>query len=247
MKRLEDKVAVITGGAGGMGSVHAQLFIKEGAKVIIADLDDKNGEELATELGGNAHFIKLDVTDAESWKHLVSETEKIFGPINILVNNAGIAITKPYLETSVEEYKNLISINQDGIFIGMQEVYPSMKKTGKGSIVNISSTAGLVGVESQTAYGTSKFAVRGMTKHAAIEFAKDNIRVNSVHPGAIKTAMLDQEDTRSILEALAKKIPLGRVAEPIEVSNLVLFLASDESSYSTGSEFIIDGGLSQQL
>src|SRR5699024_3575981 len=174
-------------------------------------------------------------------------TESIFGNINILVNNAGIAFTKPYLDTDVEEYKNLISINQDGIFIGMKEIYPSMKKAGKGSIINISSTAGLTGVANQTAYGTSKFAVRGMTKHAALEFAKDNIRVNSVHPGAIKTAMLDQEDTKSILEALEKKIPLQRIAEPIEVSNLVLFLASDESSYSTGAEFVVDGGLSQQL
>ncbi len=247
MKRLDNKVAVITGGSGGMGSVHAQLFVEEGARVIIADLDSDNGEKLASELGENARFIKLDVTDAESWRNLVQETERLFGPINILVNNAGVAITKPYLETSVEEYKNIISVNQDGIYIGMQEVYPSMKKAGSGSIINVSSTAGLTGVESQTAYGTSKFAVRGMTKHAALEFAKDNIRVNSIHPGAIKTAMLDQEDTRTILEALEKKIPLGRVAEPIEVSYLVLFLASDESSYSTGAEFVIDGGLSQQL
>ncbi|HLR33442.1 MAG TPA: glucose 1-dehydrogenase [Fodinibius sp.] len=247
MKRLENKIAVITGGAGGMGTVHAQLFIKEGAKVIIADLDNEKGEKLATELGENAQFIKLDVTDVESWKILVRETERIFGHINILVNNAGIAITKPYLDTSFEEYKNLISVNQDGIFIGMKEIYPSMKKADNGSIINISSTAGLLGVEKQTAYGTSKFAVRGMTKHAALEFAKDNIRVNSVHPGAIRTEMLDQEDTRSILEALEKTIPLQRIAEPIEVSNLVLFLASDESSYSTGAEFIVDGGLSQKL
>lgn len=243
MSRLDGKVAVITGAAGGMGESHARRFVKEGAKVVIADLDSENGKKLADELGDQAVFIDLDVTDEDNWKNLVEETENQFGPINILVNNAGIVASNSIADTSYEVYQKTIKINQDGVFLAMKHVYSSMKKAEIGSIVNISSVNGLVGGVNNSAYITSKFAVRGLTKAGAAEFAKDNIRVNSVHPGTIKTAMTEQEDVQDIIEAALKNVPMDRLAEPEEITNLVLYLASDESSYSTGSEFIADGGM----
>jgi len=243
MSRLDGKVAVITGAAGGMGESHARSFVKEGAKVVIADLDSENGKKLADELGDQAVFIDLDVTDEDNWKHLVEETENQFGPINVLVNNAGIVASNSIADTSYEDYQKTIKINQDGVFLAMKHVYSSMKKAEIGSIVNISSVNGLVGGVNNSAYITSKFAVRGLTKAGAAEFAKDNIRVNSVHPGTIKTAMTEQEDVQDIIEAALKNVPMDRLAEPEEITNLVLYLASDESSYSTGSEFIADGGM----
>jgi len=243
MSRLDGKVAVITGAAGGMGESHARRFVKEGAKVVIADLDSENGKKLADELGDQAVFIDLDVTDEDNWKNLVEETENQFGPINILVNNAGIVASNSIADTSYEDYQKTIKINQDGVFLAMKHVYSSMKKAEIGSIVNISSVNGLVGGVNNSAYITSKFAVRGLTKAGAAEFAKDNIRVNSVHPGTIKTAMTEQEDVQDIIEAALKNVPMDRLAEPEEITNLVLYLASDESSYSTGSEFIADGGM----
>lgn len=245
MARLEGKVAVVTGGAGGMGASHAKRFVKEGAKVVIADLGTTNGENAAKELGKNATFIELDVTDESSWKNLVEQTESTFGPINILVNNAGIVASSSIKDTSYEEYKKTITINQDGIFLGMKHVHPSMKKADKGSIVNISSISGIVGNSNNSAYVASKFAVRGLTKAAAAEFGVDNIRVNSVHPGVIRTAMTEQPDVKEIVQAMVEVVPLKRLAEPEEITDLVLYLASDEASYSTGTEFIADGGLTQ--
>lgn len=247
MGRLDGKVAVITGGAGGMGEVHAKAFIEEGAKVVIADLSTSKGKETAEELGDQAKFIELDVTDEESWKKLVEETEERFGPINILVNNAGIVVSKSIEDTSLEDFRKTTSINQDGVFLGMKYVFPSMKKAESGSIVNISSIAGIVGSNNNSAYTASKFAVRGLTKSAAVEFAPHNIRVNSVHPGTIRTPMTEQEDVRDLVKEMEKTIPMKRIAEPIEITNLVLYLASDESSYSTGTEFVADGGLIQQM
>lgn len=244
MKRLEGKVAIITGAAQGMGAAHARLFVENGAKVVITDLNEEKGHALAKELGDNARFVTHNVTNEEDWKTVVAKTEEAFGPADILVNNAGITMAKNMLDVTVEEYKRIVDINQVSVFIGMKEVAPSMAKNGGGSIVNISSMNGLVA--GAIGYTDTKFAVRGMTKAAAINLAPMGIRVNSVHPGVIATPMVVQEDTKAAVEEFSKHIPLKRVAQPEEVSNLVLYLASDESSYSTGSEFVIDGGMTAQ-
>ncbi|TSI11747.1 SDR family NAD(P)-dependent oxidoreductase [Lysinibacillus sp. BW-2-10] len=241
MSRLEGKVAVITGGARGMGAAHVRKFVEEGAKVVFTDLNEEGGRALAQELGENAVFIKQDVTNAADWDTVITETESKFGPVNILVNNAGISMSKPFLEMSEEEYRKIVDINQVSVFLGMKAVAPSMQKTGNGSIVNISSINGLVG--GAVGYTDTKFAVRGITKAAALQLAHLGIRVNSVHPGVIETPMVTEGDAVEMIKEFAKHIPLRRVAQSEEVSNLVLFLASDESSYSTGSEFVIDGGL----
>lgn len=242
MARLEGKVAIITGAAQGMGAAHAKLFIEEGAKVVITDLNKENGQALAVELGENAAFIKQNVASEDDWATVIAKAEEAFGPVNVLVNNAGITMAKSILQTTAEEYRRIVEINQVSVFLGMKAVIPSMQKAGGGSIVNISSLNGLVA--GAIGYTDTKFAVRGMTKAAAIEGAHYNIRVNSVHPGVIATPMVVQEDTKAVVEEFAKHIPLQRVAQPEEVSKMVLFLASDESSYSTGSEFVIDGGIS---
>lgn len=247
MGRLDGKVAVITGGAGGMGKMHAEFFIREGAKVVIADLESSDGKTYADELGDQALFVSLDVTKEEDWKNVMSQTEEKFGPVSILVNNAGIVIQNSIENTSLEEYRKTIYINQDGVFLGMKHVLPSMKKAKGGSIINISSIAGIVGGANNMAYTASKFAVRGMTKAAAAEFAEFGIRVNSVHPGVIRTPMTEQEGVKELIQEMEKDIPMKRIAEPEEITNLVLFLASDESSYSTGTEFIADGGLIQVM
>ena len=241
MKRLEGKVAIITGAAQGMGASHARKFVEEGAKVVLTDLNKEKGEALSAELGENALFVSQNVTSAEDWAKVVAEAEKTFGKVDVLVNNAGITMAKSILQTTEEEYRRIVEINQVSVFLGMKTVIPAMQKAGGGSIVNISSMNGLVA--GAIGYTDTKFAVRGMTKAAAIECANYGIRVNSVHPGVIATPMVVQEDTKAAVEAFSKHIPLKRVAEPEEVSNLVLYLASDESSYSTGSEFVIDGGM----
>jgi len=241
MKRLEGKVAIITGAAQGMGASHARKFVEEGAKVVLTDLNKEKGEVLSAELGENALFVTQNVTSAEDWAKVVAEAEKTFGKVDVLVNNAGITMAKSILQMTEEEYRRIVEINQVSVFLGMKTVVPAMQKAGGGSIVNISSMNGLVA--GAIGYTDTKFAVRGMTKAAAIECANYGIRVNSVHPGVIATPMVVQEDTKAAVEAFSKHIPLKRVAEPEEVSNLVLYLASDESSYSTGSEFVIDGGM----
>ena len=244
MNRLEGKVAIITGAAQGMGAAHATLFVKEGAKVIITDLNEERGNALAEELGENAVFVKQNVASEDDWATVIAKAEETFGPVNVLVNNAGITMAKSMMETSLEDYRRIVEINQVSVFLGMKAALPSMQKAGGGSIVNISSLNGLVA--GAIGYTDTKFAVRGMTKAAAIEAAHYKVRVNSVHPGVIDTRMVMQEDTKAAVEAFAKHIPVGRVAQPEEVSKMVLFLASDDSSYSTGSEFVIDGGLSAQ-
>ncbi|MGM9943602.1 MAG: glucose 1-dehydrogenase [Lysinibacillus sp.] len=244
MSRLSNKVAIITGAAQGMGAAHARLFIEEGAKVVLTDLNEEKGNALAAELGENALFVKQNVTSEEDWATVIAKAEEAFGPVNVLVNNAGIIIAKNMLDITLEEYRRIVEINQVSVFLGMKAVAASMQKAGGGSIVNISSMNGLVA--GAIGYTDTKFAVRGMTKAAAISLAPMGIRVNSVHPGVIATPMVVQKDTKESVEAFAKFIPLKRVAQPEEVSKMVLFLASDESSYSTGSEFIIDGGLTAQ-
>jgi 3alpha(or 20beta)-hydroxysteroid dehydrogenase len=243
MNRLDGKIAIITGGARGMGASHAKKCMQEGAKVVITDILEKEGSELAEQLGKNVRFMKHDVVKMAEWQKVIAATEETFGPINVLVNNAGIAAVNSIEDTSEEEYRRTVDINQLSVFLGMKAVLPSMRRAGSGSIVNISSIYGLVGAR-VAAYTASKFGVRGLTKAAAIEFGEFNIRVNSVHPGVILTPMSmgNIEHAKPMLEGL----PLRRPAQPEEVSNLIVYLASDEASYSTGSEFIIDGGLSAQ-
>ncbi|SEU09782.1 glucose 1-dehydrogenase [Paenibacillus sp. NFR01] len=241
MKRLEGKIAIVTGAAQGMGAAHARRFVAEGAKVVLTDLNEEKGAALVNELGANALFVKQDVTSEEDWAAVIAKTEEKFGPVNVLVNNAGITMAKSILQTSLGEYRRIVDINQVSVFLGMKSVIPSMRKAGGGSVVNISSINGIVG--GAIGYTDTKFAVRGMTKAAAVECAHYGIRVNSVHPGVIATPMVVQEDTKAAVEEFAKHIPIKRVAEPEEVTSLVLYLASDESSYSTGAEFVVDGGI----
>ena len=244
MARLQDKVVIITGAAQGMGETHARLCIVEGAKVVLTDINSEKGDALAKELGANAIFIKHDVTSEENWAHVVKATQDKFGQIDVLVNNAGITTSKSILDTSLDDYRKIIETNQVSVFLGMKAVIPAMKAAKQGSIINISSVNGLVG--GAIGYTDSKFAVRGMTKAVALECAAYGIRVNSIHPGVIATPMIMQGDTKNVVEAFAKSVPMKRVAQPEEVSGMVVFLASDDSSYSTGSEFIADGGLTAQ-
>lgn len=243
MGRLDEKVAIITGAARGMGAGHVQRFIKEGAKVVFTDILADEGEALSKELGENTLFVKHDITSADDWKEVVKQTEEAFGSVDILVNNAGIDVPETPLEEVEEEtYRKVVDVNQVSVFFGMREVVPSMKKAGGGSIVNISSLAGMIGSRMKVAYTASKFAVRGMTKAASLELGEYGIRVNSVHPGFIRTKMTEH----LINDELVNMFPLKKAGEPEEVSNLVLYLASDESSYSTGTEFVIDGGMGAQ-
>ncbi len=242
MGRLNGKVALITGAARGMGAAHAERFLEEGAKVVITDIID--GEKTAKKLGENCVFMKHDVTKREDWERVVKDAEETFGPINILVNNAGIAKVKPWDQFTDEEYDMHYKINQLGVYLGMQITVPSMQKAGIGSIVNISSIAGMLGNPNGSAYTATKFAVRGMTKTAALDWGQFNIRANSVHPGVIRTPMTMENPNvdKSLVEQMGESNALGRIGDPIEISNLVLFLASDESSFCTGAEFVADGG-----
>ena len=224
-----------------MGESHVRRFVEEGAKVVFTDINEEVGEQLSAELGDNALFVKHDVTDEAGWQEVVEKTESAFGPVNVLVNNAGISMSKSIADMSVEEYKKIIDINQVSVFIGIKAVLPSMQKAEGGSIVNISSMNGIVG--GAVGYTDSKFAVRGLTKAAALQVGHLGIRVNSVHPGVIETPMVTEGDAVEQIKEFAKHIPMRRMAQSEEVTNMVLFLASEESSYSTGSEFIIDGGL----
>lgn len=245
MKLLDGKVAIITGGAKGMGEFHAKKMVEEGAKVIIGDLDVENGEKLATELGiENALFVKLDVTDTESWTNIVQTTKDTFGTVDILVNNAGLAgAITGLLDIEESLYKKIIEINQDGTFYGMRAVLPTMVEKNGGSIINISSLAGLRhDITVNPAYTASKFAIRGLTKQAAYEFADKNIRVNAVLPGAILTPMAEATLSKEQIDEVSNTLlPMKRFADPKEVSELIVFLASDKASYISGGDYVIDG------
>lgn len=247
--RLDGKVALITGGARGMGASEAQLFIDEGAKVVITDILDDDGKKTAARLspdGKNCVFLHHDVTSESDWDAVVKEALATFGQIDILINNAGIFERGSVLDTSLTMFERTMDINVTGVFLGMKAVAPHMVQRKTGSIVNISSVAGLNGTPGFLAYGASKWAVRGMTKGVAKELAPFGVRVNSIHPGIIDTPMLQTFDAagEGVREAVRTRIPLGYEAEPIHVARLALYLGSDDSAYSTGSEFIVDGGWS---
>lgn len=244
MGKLDGKVAIITGAAQGMGAAHAKLFVSQGAKVVITDVKEAEGKQLAAELGDATIFIKHDVASAADWQNVVDQTKAKFGRIDILVNNAGITFAKRLQDISEEDYIKIFKINQLGTFLGVKAVAKEMVAQHAGSIVNISSLNGLVG--GAVGYTDTKFAVRGMTKAAALELAPSGVRVNSVHPGVIETPMISQPGTEEAVKQFAKAIPLRRIAKPEEVSKLVLFVASDDASYATGSEFVVDGGMSAQ-
>ena len=248
MGRLDGKVAIITGASQGMGEAHSRRFVAEGARVAMTDINAERGEQIASELGQDAVFIEADAASMPDWERVVKESESRFGPVTVLVNNAGIiGPIAGILELSVEDYHHVCAVNQHSQFYGMKCVIPSMLKAGGGSIINVSSIAGLVVIVGtpNLAYVTSKFASRGMSKYAAIECGKHNIRVNSVHPGYIKTPMMAAA-TDEAGGGIASQIPLGRMAEPDEVSQLVVWLASDDSSYMSATEQVIDAGLTAQ-
>jgi 3alpha(or 20beta)-hydroxysteroid dehydrogenase len=247
MGRLDGKVALVSGGARGMGEAHCRFLANEGASVAVCDVIDEEAEAVAAAIGEAAIALHLDVTSEADWATAVSATQQAFGKLDVLVNNAGITAIAPLEEMTLAQYRDVTEVNQTGVFLGMKAVIAPMKAAGGGSIINVSSIDGLVGMNLVMGYLASKWAVRGMTRGAAMELAPHRIRVNSVHPGFIHTRMGNPDgvpEARGFLDAWAREaIPIGRAGEPEDIAQLVVFLASDESSYSTGSEFVADGGL----
>ena len=248
--RLEGKVALITGGARGQGAAEAMLFAREGAKVVIADVLDREGMAVAAEiaeLGGEALYVHLDVSSETDWRQAVDTVVSSYGKLDVLVNNAAIWRGGNVADTSSEQWDQVLAINAKGAFLGTKLSIPQMRDAGGGSIVNISSTAGLVGSRTSTAYSASKGAVRLLTKSTAVQYGAEGIRANSIHPGPIDTAMGDQvwPDAGSRDEAIERTV-LRRLGTPDDIANGALFLASDESSFMTGTELVIDGGLTAQ-
>jgi len=239
--QLEGKVAIITGAARGQGAAEARLFAAEGAKVVLTDLS-RDGAVIAADIGASALFLEHDVGDEAGWGDVVSNTLKEFGRVDILVNNAGLYIPRALPDTDAALMERHYRVNQLGVFFGMKAVIAPMKDAGGGSIVNISSQAGQAGHPGMFAYATTKWAVRGMTKVAARDLAQFKIRVNSVHPGLIDTPMLD-ENTQAALDAFKEATPLGRLGTVEEIADLVIFLASERSSFITGAEIAITGGI----
>ena len=233
---LDGAVAIVTGAARGMGAEHVRGLVAAGAKVMATDVLDEQGQALADELGGSVMYRHLDVTDAAGWETVVAQTEEAWGPVKVLVNNAGIVMFGPIETLAPSDWQRAIDINLTGVFLGMHAVVASMKQANGGAIVNISSTAGLQGYANLGAYVASKWGVRGLTKTAAIELGPSNIRVNSIHPGPIRTPMTDGLD----LDMVADQ-PIARIGEPEEVTAMLLFILQD-ATYSTGHEFIVDGG-----
>jgi len=242
--RLQGKVALISGSARGIGEADARLFVAEGAKVVMGDVLDEEGNKAAAALGEAASYVHLDVTNSESWGAAVDHAQDRFGQLDVLVNNAGILRFNSIEDTSLDEFEAVIRVNQVGAFLGMKAALPALRAAGGGSIVNISSTAGLEALYGLVSYCSSKFAVRGMTKVAALEFGDDNIRVNSVHPGGTNTALVTGAGSDAPSEeGFEPPQPIKRIADPSEIAEMVLWLASDASSFCTGAEFVVDGGL----
>jgi 3alpha(or 20beta)-hydroxysteroid dehydrogenase len=244
MGRLDGKVVLITGAARGQGAAATRRFVAEGARVMISDVLDEEGKALAEELGEATWYQSLDVGDEQAWADATAQLERVFGRMDVLVNNAGVLFFAELEQTTLADYERVIRTNQIGTFLGMRAAVPMLKRVGGGSIVNLSSVEGIGGMPLLTAYSASKFAIRGMTKVAAMELAPFGIRVNSVHPGAVDTSMVSSALGGMPVDnsLIGRRVPLGRVGRPEEVANVVLFLASDESSYCTGGEFPVDGG-----
>ena len=249
MKRVQGKVAIITGAARGMGEAHARLFAVEGAMVLMTDVLDEPGNKVAAELreaGHDVHYMRMDVTSEKDWTEAIAEAERRWGRVDIVLNNAGIVGSmKGAHEEDLDEWKKITAINQQGVFLGIKHSVPAMRRAGGGAIVNTCSINGAVGGAGFFSYQASKGSVRMMTKAAALQYVRDNIRVNSVLPGLVMTPMAAEEGEESN-RAFAAATPMGRAARPEEVSYGVLFLASDEASYITGTELYIDGGYTAQ-
>jgi 3alpha(or 20beta)-hydroxysteroid dehydrogenase len=244
--RLEGKVALITGAAGGIGAAAARRLAQEGARLVLSDADLEGARRLARELGDErADAIEHDVTSEERWQAVLAHALEAHGRLDVLVNNAGVFLAAPLTETSVADFRRVLDVNATGVFLGMRTVAPAMVERGSGSIINISSVAGLTGAPMLTAYSASKWAVRGMSKVAARELAQFGVRVNSLHPGQIDTDMntRQREKTPELIDRLIRGIPLGRIGAPEEVAHAIAYLASDESVYVTGAELAIDGGV----
>jgi 3alpha(or 20beta)-hydroxysteroid dehydrogenase len=238
MGRLDGKVALITGGARGQGASEGALFAAEGAAVYLTDVLVEDGAKIAADIG--ATFLEHDVTSPEQWDAVVGRVVADHGRVDALINNAGILLWATMTETALADWQRIVAVNQTGVFLGMQAVASHMSRQGSGSIINISSIAGLSGTSSCFAYGATKWAVRGMTKSAAQELGPHGVRVNSIHPGIIDTPMLAGQP----LDQIAANVPLRRYASPAEVAQLALWLASDESTFASGAEFVLDGGQS---
>ena len=245
--RLEGKVALISGGARGQGATEGQLFVDEGAMVVLADILDLEGEATAAQIrenGGEASYVHLDVTSEDEWRNAVEFALQTYGRLDILINNAAIYKRTPIVDTDVEEWRQIMEVNSTGVFLGTKHAILAMQRSGGGSIINISSTAGLIGSARGSAYGASKGSVRLFTKYTAIQHATEGIRANSIHPGPIDTVMI--ADNLATPEARAEseaRVPLKRIGTAMDVAYGALFLASDESSYMTGAELVIDGGV----
>ncbi|MDP9933760.1 3alpha(or 20beta)-hydroxysteroid dehydrogenase [Paenarthrobacter nicotinovorans] len=236
MERLAGKTAIVSGGAQGMGASHARAVVANGGSVVIGDVDEVRGRALAEELGDRARFVHLDVRKSDDWRNAVAVAETEFGSLNVLINNAGVLRDSGIIDCTDDEWELVLSINLTGAFKGIRAAAPALERGAPSSVINISSTAGLKGFSGFAAYGASKWGLRGLTKNTAVELAPQGIRVNSVHPGNVVTPMIDG------LYMNYDHVPQGRAGEAGEISDLVVFLASDESSFSTGSEFIADGG-----
>jgi 3alpha(or 20beta)-hydroxysteroid dehydrogenase len=232
--RLTGKVAVVTGGASGMGAIPCRRLVDEGARVVVADIDDAGGERVAADLGPSGRYVHLDVVRYDQWEAAVALAVSDFGGLDVLVNNAGVAYSARVQDYPLHQWDRVLAINLTGTFYGIRVAAPKMRRGG--SIINVSSTAGLIGLQGMAAYNASKFGVRGLTKAAALDLGHLAIRVNSVHPGAIRTPMTAAQRIDQ------SRVALHRIGEPAEVAGLIVYLASDESSFSTGAEFIVDGG-----
>lgn len=243
MGRLTGKVAIVTGGARGLGEATVRQFVAEGAKVVFGDVLEEAGQQLAKELGQNAAFVRMDVRQEADWQRAM-ERARAFGPLGVLVNNAAVVHMASIVDTTNEDYKRVFEINQFGTFLGIRSAVAPMKAAGGGSIINVSSIDGLHSSAGLSAYSSTKWAVRGLTKNAAIELGPYGIRVNSVHPGGMYTAMGGAEtmSVEDLNRGVYAHFPLPRVGMPEEVARVILFLATDEGSYCTGSEFVADGG-----
>ena len=247
MSRLAGRVALITGGSRGQGEAAARLFCAEGAKVMVGDILDAQGEQVAADIGESAAYTHLDVTDEADWSAAVATTLQRFGRLDVLLNNAGTLHFGTIRDHSLEDYMRVVSVNQVGVFLGMRAVIPQMVEQRSGSIINVSSTEGMAGMPALVAYTATKWAVRGMSKVAALELGSHGIRVNSLHPGGMDTDLVRSAGITADVNGWFARIPLQRIGRPDEIARMALFLACDESSYCTGAEFVVDGGLTSGI